>query len=442
MKDYGTSELWSDIEYWVSENYLAKVVALIHPRETSGRVYAAAASGSACIRQSIAYEEAAKASQTSVQPLLLYYALLNWIKAFLHIVDVTYPSATTVLQHGVSVRRTKKNSYQLATEMVYIYKQGVLPSAAEMVGLKLPQRINLGDILGLIPELHTLVTQFYPKYQHLFPVKFWPAREPVQGLGQEAGRGAVQKPGREAVRESGQEPGREQVQKQGQEAGLQSASESGLGSSGRSVTQGNSFLVPRSVASSNGQTVAEWVEDLQRSAPTGLWARAEDGGQTGGARKPGHGTGDADESTGDRQGDRQGDGQGDRRSHEIWTAKSFMEAPSGYLRLPEVFIQHPWMMSNPSMVDPLKSNGQLLAARQPYPSWVNHFIMLYCLSALVRYNPLEWSDIVRWHNEQDALIVDAYLKHSAPTIRESLRDLLDDMVAQLRSTEDECGEGQ
>lgn len=433
LKPYSATELWSDVEYWVSENYLAKIVARIHPKEAGGRVYAASANGSACIRQAIAYEDAARSSDTSIRPLLLYYALLNWIKSFLHIVDLTYPSETTVLQHGVSVRRTKRASYQLPAEMVYIYKQGVLPSAAEMVGLHLPQRVILGDVLGLIPELHTLIAELYPKYQHLFQVfRVFPIE---QGLG-------------------------------GRETTLRV-----FAPSDDPPPRGGSLLVSRKVASSNGQTVAEWLNDFlgvasgppshhkergTSSAQDGM-DRVENGSD---ATKAGpgsimnniEGTKDSIGSMGSKI--RHGNVAADKKGEilgETWSLESFMNGPSGYLQIPDRFSYHPWMVvpleSEPqsqkqTLLKPTEndipsshSGMGLLAARQPYPSWVKHFIVLYCLSALVRYNPLEWSDIVRWHNEQDALMVGAYLNHASHTIHESLRELLDDMLAAMRVAE-------
>lgn len=447
LKSYSATELWSDVEYWVSENYLAKIVARIHPREASGLVYSASANGSACIRQAIAYEEAARSSDTSIRPLLLYYALLNWIKSFLHIMDLTYPSETTVLQHGVSVRRTKKASYQLPAEMVYIYKQGVLPSAADMVGLHLPQRIILGDILGLIPELHTLIAELYPKYQHLFPVfRGVPVEQELggRGLGGRETKLRVFAPNEVLPTHSG------------------------------------SLFVSRFVASSNRQTVAEWVDDFL-SVASGLSSQrqehdtssAEDSmdgvengmddtkvGIDGVANRIAStkvGTGAAQNNidytkvgTGPlgskiRLGNDAADKKGGIPGEQMWTLESFMNGPSGYLRIPEMFSYHPWMVvplengskSQKRTLPRRKENDTdssnldmgLLAARQPYPGWVNHFIVLYCLSALVRYNPLEWSDIVRWHNEQDALMVGAYLNHASYTIHESLRELLDDMLA-------------
>lgn len=348
--------LWSGVEYWKSENYLAKLIQRIHPDAPSSAVFSAAANGSACVRQSICYEQSAASTTASVQPLLLYYAFLNFIKAVLHISDLNYPSGAAVLQHGVSVRRTKRASYHLPAEMVYVYKQGILPSAAERVGLRLPQRIVIGDILGAFPNMMPLIREFYPKYQHLFVLE---------------------------KDESASSPW---------------------------------MLISRAVASGNAKTVEEWTDDLLESTPDELLAQL--------------------------------------RQHWNPTeiAQIAREAPRGYLRLPAIMTAHPWVVrfdkgtvtagdfaTQVGGVDG-SSNGDageqrvsqfLLLNQPPIPDWVKHFVTLYCLSALTRYSPLEWSDILLWHNEPDALIVEQYLVHARTELRASLFHLFHDVLSAL-----------
>ncbi|WP_245631741.1 YaaC family protein [Alicyclobacillus ferrooxydans] len=363
MADWGevADELWSFVEYWRSENYMAKVISKFHPDEPNHRVYTAASNSSACARQASAYEASAMTADISVRPLLLYYAYLNWIKALLHAIDVSYPSEAAVLQHGVSVRRTKRVSYHLPSEMVYIYKQGVLQSAAERAGIKLPQRLLLGDVLGMLTPIQHLMTEFYPKFQHLYPIQ---AEE-------------------------------------------------------NKIAWRNGILVPRTIAANNGQTVEEWITDLLRSDSEGHMGQALASQDTA-----------ADESL-------------DEFTSFV---RSVRQAPLGYLRLPRSILQHPWMFKieaasgfaqgiralpsvNATESHTLATDTRLvLANRAPLAGWMLHFIVLYCLSALVRYNPLEWSDILRWHNEPDALLIETYLCHAPSHMRLNLAELFRAMV--------------
>lgn len=45
----------------------------------------------------------------------------------------------------------------------------------------------------------------------------------------------------------------------------------------------------------------------------------------------------------------------------------------------------------------------------PTSEWFVRFVLLFSLSGLVRYNPVEWSDIVLWSNESDSYLIREFL---------------------------------
>ncbi|WP_067934509.1 YaaC family protein [Alicyclobacillus kakegawensis] len=75
--------------------------------------------------------------------------------------------------------------------------------------------------------------------------------------------------------------------------------------------------------------------------------------------------------------------------------------PPGLLHVPAPRADHPMRREFGGRVFLLDGNR--------HPEWMAHYGILYSLSSLCRYNPVEWSDIVLWQNEVDALIVREYL---------------------------------
>ncbi len=58
----------------------------------------------------------------------------------------------------------------------------------------------------------------------------------------------------------------------------------------------------------------------------------------------------------------------------------------------------------------------------PTSEWFPRFVLLFSLSGLVRYNPVEWSDILVWSNESDAYLIREFL--SQPRFRFQLSDFV------------------
>lgn len=67
--------------------------------------------------------------------------------------------------------------------------------------------------------------------------------------------------------------------------------------------------------------------------------------------------------------------------------------------------------ANPRLRAPSPDTGvPTLPTVAALPDWFLQFVLLFSLSGLVRYNPVEWSDIVVWSNESDSYLVREFFR--------------------------------
>lgn len=103
------------------------------------------------------YYDQAQKSPLLIQPILLFYGFVHLIKACILTIQPNYPENTSVLAHGVSTRKRKKQQYQFFQDEVKIQKNGLFPFIAEkMFHMKHleGEKANMGDLLNSIPELN------------------------------------------------------------------------------------------------------------------------------------------------------------------------------------------------------------------------------------------------------------------------------------------------
>ncbi|MDZ5474661.1 YaaC family protein [Bacillus sp. 31A1R] len=108
------------------------------------------------------YYEQAKNSPLIIQPILLFYGLVHLIKACILTVDPNYPETTSVLAHGVSTRKRKKQQYQFFQDEVKFQKSGLFPHMSEklfhMKQLE-GEKTTMSELFKHIPELNDLFFQ-------------------------------------------------------------------------------------------------------------------------------------------------------------------------------------------------------------------------------------------------------------------------------------------
>ncbi|MFD2442624.1 YaaC family protein [Bacillus sp. CGMCC 1.16607] len=108
------------------------------------------------------YNQAAN-SPILIQPILLFYGFVHLIKACILTSQPSYPENSSVLAHGVSTRKRKKQQYHFFHDEVKIQKHGLFPFIAEkMFHMKHleGEKASMGDLLKLIPELNHLFSSF------------------------------------------------------------------------------------------------------------------------------------------------------------------------------------------------------------------------------------------------------------------------------------------
>jgi hypothetical protein len=109
----------------------------------------------------IYYEQAAK-SPLLIQPIMLFYGLVHLIKASILTADPNYPETTSVLAHGVSTRKRKKQQYSFFEDEVKFQKTGLFPFMADkLFHMKHMEgdKIEMGELFKYIPELNGLFMQ-------------------------------------------------------------------------------------------------------------------------------------------------------------------------------------------------------------------------------------------------------------------------------------------
>lgn len=103
------------------------------------------------------YYEQSIIAPYELQPVLLFYGMIQLMKAAILTVDPLYPETTQVLAHGVSTRKRKKVQYEFLLDEVKIQKNGLITHFAEKL-FKMKhlegEKYKMGNLMKRIPELH------------------------------------------------------------------------------------------------------------------------------------------------------------------------------------------------------------------------------------------------------------------------------------------------
>ncbi|WP_225228954.1 YaaC family protein [Bacillus sp. PS06] len=110
------------------------------------------------------YYQLAKQATTSIKPVLLFYGMVQLLKACLLTVDPQYPESTSVLAHGVSTRKRKKQSYEFFQDEVKVQKNGLFTHFSERmfnVNHLEGEKFTMGVLLKKLPEMNNLFSLHY-----------------------------------------------------------------------------------------------------------------------------------------------------------------------------------------------------------------------------------------------------------------------------------------
>ncbi|MFC0417134.1 YaaC family protein [Cytobacillus solani] len=112
------------------------------------------------------YYKQAELAPLIIQPILLFYGFVHLIKACILTIDPNYPETTSVLAHGVSTRKKKKQQYHFFQDEVKIQKSGLFPYMAEkMFHMKQleGEKATMEELLMQIPELNSFFSRLEGK---------------------------------------------------------------------------------------------------------------------------------------------------------------------------------------------------------------------------------------------------------------------------------------
>ncbi|MFT4417127.1 YaaC family protein [Fredinandcohnia humi] len=112
------------------------------------------------------YFQLSENAPLSIKPVLLFYGMVQLLKACLLTVDPQYPESTSVLAHGVSTRKRKKQSYEFFHDEVKVQKNGLFSHFSErMFHLKQMEgeKFTMEQLFKRIPELHNLFILHFQK---------------------------------------------------------------------------------------------------------------------------------------------------------------------------------------------------------------------------------------------------------------------------------------
>jgi len=163
-------KLWDMYVYFENEQTTSEFLKKrymergLDPREASKQVYHATPKFLFAIKQAREYYRAAEACDILTKPLLLYYGMMALGKALITSQDPEYPSTTSVLRHGLSTRKLKRDDYQFADDEVRVQKDGifnVLHGTLSGPEFENQQRFRMKDLLAVIPELMPAYTRLY-----------------------------------------------------------------------------------------------------------------------------------------------------------------------------------------------------------------------------------------------------------------------------------------
>ena len=173
-------EMWNTFVYFESEPITKEFLEKIYKKNGYEEGFKYAFSNTSkfiyFIKQSKEYFHSAENSNILVKPLLIYYGMMNLIKAIVLTKDPDYPKNSGVLRHGITTRKLKKNNYSFRDDEIKIQKEGLLPHFYSLVTNYPSDKIEgnkyqIKELISLLPELHTSYQRIFHQ-QLLYPIEF------------------------------------------------------------------------------------------------------------------------------------------------------------------------------------------------------------------------------------------------------------------------------
>lgn len=110
------------------------------------------------LEHGLKFYESGKGMDQHIRPILYFYGMVHLLKACLLAKRPDYPETTTVLAHGVSTRKRKKQNYTFMNDEVKIQHNGLFPYfTRHLFAMKsFPyEKVPMHYLFAFIPEMNT-----------------------------------------------------------------------------------------------------------------------------------------------------------------------------------------------------------------------------------------------------------------------------------------------
>ncbi|WP_088066379.1 YaaC family protein [Gottfriedia luciferensis] len=161
---YSYNNVWDELCYFSSAQYSKNYLQAKYERSKSTdqktKAFHNAYPFLYYLEHGKSYFDAAKHSQINVKPTLLFYGLVQLLKACILTVDPYYPSSTAILAHGVTSRKIKKIGYSFTDDEVKIQKNGLFTHASKVlfnINNLEGEKFTMLQLLQSIPELSKIL---------------------------------------------------------------------------------------------------------------------------------------------------------------------------------------------------------------------------------------------------------------------------------------------
>lgn len=166
---------WKDLALFYSvestQKFLEKVYVLNGADEAKRNSFKNSERFIFFLKHAESFYKQASCSPLEIKPILLFYGMSQLIKACLITQDPHYPSHTSVLAHGVTARKRKKQNYCFSDDEVKIQRNGLCMHFMKHLfgqsGIE-DERYTMKKLLAAIPELNDI---FYFQKKERFITK-------------------------------------------------------------------------------------------------------------------------------------------------------------------------------------------------------------------------------------------------------------------------------
>jgi hypothetical protein len=157
---------WSYFDMFFSskktQQYLAYQYEQINIKDCTGKSFENCYSFIYYVEHGKKYYTLADQAPPEIKPVLLFYGMIQLMKACILTIDPEYPESSSVLAHGLSTRKRKKRSYEFFQDEVKVQKTGLFNHFCEklfhMKHIE-GEKFMMDHLFKLIPELGSLYNQ-------------------------------------------------------------------------------------------------------------------------------------------------------------------------------------------------------------------------------------------------------------------------------------------